>query len=57
MKNLRPVERIEKCILLLRGQKVKLSTDLAELYGVEPRVLIQSVKRNMIGSLKILCSS
>ena len=39
-------ERIEKRILFLRGQKVMLSTDLAELYEVEPRVLIQAVKRN-----------
>ena len=40
-------ERIEKRILLLRGQKVMLSMDLAELYGVEPRVLVQAVKRNI----------
>ena len=42
-----PVERIEKRIFLFRGQKVMLSTDLAELYEVEPRVLIQAVKRNL----------
>ncbi len=42
-----PAERIESCILLIRGQKVMLSTDLAELYGVEPRVLVQAVKRNI----------
>ncbi|MEK6726032.1 MAG: ORF6N domain-containing protein [Deltaproteobacteria bacterium] len=42
-----PIERIERSILLLRGQKVMLSSDLAELYGVEPRVLIQAVKRNI----------
>ena len=42
-----PVERIESRILLLRGHKVMLSTDLAELYGVEPRVLVQAVKRNI----------
>jgi hypothetical protein len=41
------VERIEKYIFLLRGQKVMLSTDLAELYRVEPRVLVQAVKRNI----------
>ena len=39
-------ERIERCIYLVRGQKVMLSTDLAALYGVEPRVLVQAVKRN-----------
>jgi hypothetical protein len=42
-----PAERIEQAILFLRGQKVMLSGDLAVLYGVEPRVLIQAVKRNM----------
>ena len=39
-------ERIERCIYLIRGQKVMLSTDLARLYGVEPRSLVQAVKRN-----------
>jgi hypothetical protein len=42
-----PRERIERSILLIRGQKVMLSTDLAELYQVEPRVLVQAVKRNI----------
>jgi hypothetical protein len=42
-----PRERIERSILLIRGQKVMLSTDLAELYQVEPRVLVQAVKRNV----------
>lgn len=42
-----PAERIERAILLIRGQKVMLSMDLAELYGVEPRVLVQAVKRNI----------
>src|SRR5690242_4485919 len=41
-----PVERIEKRIFLLRGERVMLSMDLADLYGVEPRVLVQAVKRN-----------
>jgi hypothetical protein len=40
-------ETIEKRIFLLRGQKVILSIHLAELYQVEPRVLIQAVKRNI----------
>ncbi len=39
-------ERIENRILLVRGQRVMLSTDLAALYGVEPRALVQAVKRN-----------
>ena len=41
-----PPERIQQAILLLRGQKIMLSTSLAELYEVEPRALIQAVKRN-----------
>lgn len=41
-----PDERIEKRILLLRGHRVMLSTDLAEMYGVESRALVQAVKRN-----------
>jgi len=40
-------KRIEKRILILRGQKVMLSTDLAELYEVAPKVLVQAVKRNI----------
>ncbi len=41
-----PAERIESQILLIRGHKVMLSSDLAALYGVEPRALVQAVKRN-----------
>ena len=40
------VDQIESIIFLIRGQKVMLSSHLAELYGVEPRVLVQAVKRN-----------
>jgi hypothetical protein len=40
------LSRVEHRIIFVRGQKVMLSTDLAELYEVEPRVLVQSVKRN-----------
>ncbi len=47
MKALIPVEIIEKKILLIRGEKVMLDSDLAELYGVETRVLVQAVKRNI----------
>ncbi|MCE5269595.1 MAG: ORF6N domain-containing protein [Planctomycetaceae bacterium] len=42
-----PRERIEQSILLIRGQKVMLSHNLATLYDVEPRALIQAVKRNI----------
>lgn len=39
-------QRIERAILLLRGQNVLLDSELAELYGVETRVVVQAVKRN-----------
>jgi hypothetical protein len=42
-----PLGVIERRILLIRGQKVMLSTHLAELYEVETRVLNQAVKRNI----------
>ena len=42
-----PAERIENCIYLLRGQKIMLSMDLAEIYGVETRTFNQAVKRNI----------
>lgn len=41
-----PAERIAQSILLLRGQKMLLDSTLAELYGVETKVLLQAVKRN-----------
>ena len=41
-----PIERIENAILLIRGEKVIMDTELAALYGVETRSLIQAVKRN-----------
>jgi hypothetical protein len=46
MPNIVPVEIIERNILLIRGQKVMLSMSLAKLYDIEPKVLIQAVKRN-----------
>jgi hypothetical protein len=39
-------EQIEHSILLIRGHKVLLDMDLAMLYGVETRVLVQAVRRN-----------
>jgi hypothetical protein len=42
-----PVERVERAILVIHGEKVMLSTDLAALYEVEPRTLVQAVKRNL----------
>lgn len=44
--NLVSSDWIENHIYILRGQKIMLSYDLAKLYNVEPRILIQSVKRN-----------
>jgi hypothetical protein len=41
-----PVERIQKQIFLLRGQKVMLSQHLAGLYGVPAKILNQAVRRN-----------
>jgi len=42
-----PAERIERSILLIRGEKVLLDRDLADLYQVETRALIQAVKRTI----------
>ena len=39
-------ERIEAAIVTIRDQRVILSPDLAQIYGVEPRALNQAVKRN-----------
>ena len=41
-----PSEMIERRIYLIRGQKVMLDADLAELYQVETRVFNQAVRRN-----------
>ena len=41
------VEQVEQRILLIRGQKVMLDSDLAELYGAKTEVLNQAVKRNL----------
>jgi len=46
MSNLIPLERIENKILLIRGEKVLLAYDLAELYDVPTKRLNEQVKRN-----------
>jgi len=46
---------IEQKIYLIRGQKVMLDKDLAELYGIETKVLKQAVKEISSDSLQILC--
>ena len=42
-----PAERILHSIHVLRGERVLLDADLAALYEVETRVLVQAVKRNL----------
>jgi len=42
-----PVERIERAILSIRGERVMLDSDLAKLYGVETKRLNEQVKRNL----------
>ena len=42
-----PIERIEKSIMLIRGKKVMMDRDLAELYGVETAQLKRAVRRNI----------
>ena len=41
-----PIESVENKIFLIRGQRVMLDRDLAELYGVTTRILNQAVRRN-----------
>lgn len=41
------LSKIEKMIYVIRGQKVMLDSDLAELYEVETKVLNQAVRRNL----------
>jgi hypothetical protein len=38
--------QVERCIFLIRGEKVMLDANLALLYGVETKVLNKAVKRN-----------
>ena len=42
-----PAERIERAILLIRGEKVMIDADLAALYGVSTKAFNQAVKRNI----------
>ena len=42
-----PIERIEKAIYLIRGEKVMLDRDLSLLYEVETKMLNRAVKRNL----------
>jgi hypothetical protein len=42
-----PVTLIERRIYLIRGLKVMIDSDLAELYGVETKILNRGVRRNL----------
>jgi len=57
MKALVPIEIVEGKILFIRGQKVMLDRDLAQLYGVETRVplhklLVSSLSSKITPSLQ-----
>jgi hypothetical protein len=47
MKSVIPVERILRSILILRGERVIVDSDLASLYGVTTKALNQAVRRNI----------
>ena len=49
------LQAIQNKIYEIRGTKVMLDFDLAEIYQVETRVLNQAVKRNIARFLKTLC--
>lgn len=44
---MKPSKPLKSLILTIRGHKVMIDADLAELYGVETRTLNQAVKRNV----------
>jgi len=46
-KNQLQIQAIEEKIFLVRSHKVMLDSHLAELYGVETRILVRNVKRNI----------
>jgi hypothetical protein len=52
-----PLERIERAIILIRGEKVMLDSDLAEIYGVETKVLNQAVNAMPVDSLQTFASN
>jgi hypothetical protein len=47
MADIVPTERIASKIYVIRNTKVMIDRDLAELYGVETRVMNQAVRRNV----------
>lgn len=42
-----PIQKIETVILFIRDERVILDADIATLYGVETKALVQAVKRNL----------
>ncbi len=46
MTDIIPLETIERRILLIRGHKVMIDADLADIYGVTTKRLNEQVKRN-----------
>ena len=54
MTDIIPLETIEQCILLIRGHKVMIDADLADIYGVTTKRLNEQVKRNRDRFRKIL---
>ena len=46
LQSILPAARLVRLVVMFRGEKVMLDRDLAELYGVEIRVLNQAVRRN-----------
>lgn len=51
------LKHIQNKIYEIRGQKVMLDRDLAEIYGIETRVLNQAVKEILKDFQKTLCFS
>src|SRR5205823_1017556 len=51
------LEDVSRAIFVLRGHRALHDEALAELYGVETKVLVQAVKRNRGGFRTISCSS
>jgi len=47
MAALHPLEKIARKILVVRGQRVMIDADLAQLYGVSTKALNQAVRRNL----------
>ena len=51
------VEGVESKIYVVRNHRVMMSTDLADLYGVETKMLLQAVRRGLIAFRLILLLS